>query len=79
MCVKAKGKDWDHRKDAGKERGLSEYAFDYCFPGDELGFKVTVLVGRESDRDEFCDGGADGRVDGEVHIGKDVGIHRGGR
>ena len=23
-CIKAKGKDWDHRKDLGKERGLSE-------------------------------------------------------
>ena len=47
ICVRAKGKDMDHRKDAGKERGMSEYSFDYCFPGDELGFKVTVLAGRE--------------------------------
>ena len=37
----------DHRKAVGDERGVSEYAFDYCFPGDELGFKLTVLVGRE--------------------------------
>ena len=37
----------DHRKEVGEERGLSEYSFDYCFPGDEFGFKVTVLVGRE--------------------------------
>ena len=36
-CVKAKGKELDHRKDAGAERGLSEYAFDYCFPGGEFG------------------------------------------
>lgn len=28
VCVKAKGKDMDHRRDAGKERGLSEYSFD---------------------------------------------------
>jgi len=37
----------DHRKSAEEERGLSEYSFDYCFPGDEFGFKLTVLVGRE--------------------------------
>ena len=30
-----------------EERGLSEYSFDYCFPGDEFGFKLTILVGRE--------------------------------
>ena len=37
----------DHQKDSGKERKLPEYSWDYCFPGDELGFKWTVLVGRE--------------------------------
>ena len=37
----------DHRKAVEEERGVSEYAFDYCFPGDELGFKLTVLAGRE--------------------------------
>ena len=26
---------------------MPEYSFDYCFPGDEMGFKWTVLVGRE--------------------------------
>ena len=36
----------DHRKAIDQERGLSEYSFDYCFPGDELGCKLTVLVGR---------------------------------
>ena len=46
-CVKAKGKDLDHRKDAGESRGLAEYSFDYCFPGDEFGFKLTVLSGKE--------------------------------
>ena len=46
-CVKAKGKDLDHRKDAGESRGLAEYSFDYCFPGDEFGFKLTVLCGKE--------------------------------
>ena len=47
ICVKAKGRDWDHRREVGKERGLSEYSFDYCFPGDEFGYNLTVLVGRE--------------------------------
>ena len=46
-CVKAKGKDLDHRRDAGESRGLAEYSFDYCFPGDEFGFKLTVLSGKE--------------------------------
>ena len=46
-CVRAKRKDMDHRKAVGGERGLSEYSFDYCFPGYELGYKLTVLVGRE--------------------------------
>ena len=33
--------------DDGKERVLPEYSWDYCFPGDELGVKWTVLVGKE--------------------------------
>ena len=47
VCVRGKGRDDDHRKVVDRERGLSEYSFDYCFPGDELGCKLTVLVGRE--------------------------------
>ena len=27
--------------------GLSKLSFDYCFPGDEFGFKLTIFVGRE--------------------------------
>ena len=46
-CVKAKEKDLDHRKAVDGERGLNEYSFDYCFPGDEFGYRLTVLVGRE--------------------------------
>ena len=34
-------------RDSGKERKLPEYSWDYCFPGDELGFKWTILVGKE--------------------------------
>ena len=47
ICVQGKGKDTDHRKSTQEERGLSEYSFEYCFPGDELGCKLTVLVGKE--------------------------------
>ena len=47
ICVKAFGREMDHKRDEGRERKLSEYSWDYCFPGDELGFKWTVLVGKE--------------------------------
>ena len=47
VCIRAKGRDMDHPSNKGKERKLPEYGFEYCFPGDELGFKWTVLVGRE--------------------------------
>ena len=36
-----------HFKDGDKERVLPEYSFDYCSPGDELGFKWIVLAGKE--------------------------------
>ena len=38
----------DHRKSADEEKGLSEFSFDYCFPGDEMGYKLTILVGKEA-------------------------------
>ena len=47
VCVRAKGRELDHRKSIEEPRGLSEYSFDYCFPGDEFGYKLTVLAGRE--------------------------------
>jgi len=47
ICVKAKGRDVDHKRDSRKERNMPEYSWDYCFPGDELGFKWTVPVGKE--------------------------------
>ena len=47
ICVKSQGRDFQHVRDKGKERRLPEYSWDYCFPGDELGFKWTVLVGKE--------------------------------
>ena len=45
--VRCRGRDLDHRSQKGKERKFPEYSLDYCFPGDEVGFKWTVLVGRE--------------------------------
>ena len=53
ICVKAQGRDSDHQKDKGKERKLPEYSWDYCFPGNELGFKWTVLVGKERQSKSF--------------------------
>ena len=47
VCVQSKGRDTGHKVDDGKERKLAEHSWDYCFPGDELGFKWTVLVGKE--------------------------------
>ena len=49
ICVRAKGKDMGHQKEGGKERKVPEYHFDYCFPGDELGFRWTIL----EERNEF--------------------------
>ena len=47
ICVKSHGKELEHRREKSKQRDLPEYSFDFCFPGDELGFKWTILVGRE--------------------------------
>ena len=47
VCIKARGREMDHSQCADRERKIPEYSFDYCFPGDEFGFKWTVLVGQE--------------------------------
>ena len=47
MRGRAKGEDMDHRVDAGEERGLSEYSFDYCFPGDEFRSRSWERKGRQ--------------------------------
>eukprot|EP00973_Karenia_brevis_P032692 4513772-Karenia_brevis.AAC.1 len=47
VCVRARSKEWACKRDVGKERVLPEYVWDYCFPGDAMGFKWTVLVGKE--------------------------------
>ena len=44
ICVEARGKEMDCRRDDGKDRKLPEYSWDYCFPGDEHGYRWTVLV-----------------------------------
>eukprot|EP00973_Karenia_brevis_P084723 11756125-Karenia_brevis.AAC.1 len=46
-CVTAKSRERDCRRDEGKDRKLPEYVWDYCFPGDEMGYSWTVLVGKE--------------------------------
>ncbi len=51
ICGMAKGEELDHRKSIDEPRGSSEYSFDYCLPGNELGFKLTVLVGRKRTRE----------------------------
>ena len=38
ICVKSQGRDFQHKKDK-KDRTMPEYSWDYCFPGDEFGFK----------------------------------------
>jgi hypothetical protein len=44
-CVRGRGKEMECRKgDKEAEPGLPEYHLDYCFPGDEEGQKLTVLV-----------------------------------
>ena len=46
VCVRSRGRDLDHRRAVDEERGVSEYAFDGYFPGDEFDFRLVVLVGR---------------------------------
>ena len=44
-CVKGRGKEMEHRKkDDEDQAGIPEYHMDYCFPGDEHGERLTVLV-----------------------------------
>ena len=45
--MQARGKEDPHKRDGGKDRRLPEYSYDFCFLGDERGYKWTVLVGKE--------------------------------
>ena len=31
VCIKARGRETDHKKATGKERSMPEYSIDYCF------------------------------------------------
>ena len=45
-CVRGRGKEMSHRRKKDlEEASVPEYHLDYCFPGDEDGNKLTVLVG----------------------------------
>ena len=46
-CVKGRGKEMDHKKGEDEQGGIPEYHLDYCFPGDEHGERLTVLVAIE--------------------------------
>ena len=47
--MKGKAKELDCRRSEGAEGGLPEFHLDYCFPGDAMGFKLSILVGVERD------------------------------
>ena len=43
-CIRGRGKEMNHTRVNTDERGLDEFHMDYCFPGDEFGFKLVILV-----------------------------------
>ena len=45
VCVRAMGRDMRHFMDKEKKMDLSEYSWDFGFPGNELEVKWMVLVG----------------------------------
>ena len=45
-CVRGRGKDSAHRR-AESVGKFPEFSWDYCFPGEEEGHKITILVGKE--------------------------------
>jgi hypothetical protein len=46
-CVRGRGREMDHTKVKKGEHELDEFHLDYCFPGDEFGYKLAVLVAVE--------------------------------
>ena len=77
-CVRARGKDLDHCKSIEEERGLPELSFDYCFPGDEFGYKVAILAGCERTTGmAMATVVPMNGVSGEVRVGADLGVHCG--
>ena len=43
ICIIVKKAEDHQRKNKFNPSGYSEYSFDYGFPGDEFGFKLTVF------------------------------------
>jgi len=46
-CMRGKAKELDCRKPKSEGGDMEEFHFDYCFPGDDMGFKLAILVGAE--------------------------------
>ena len=53
-CMRGKAKELDCKKSGGEKGSMEEFHFDYCFPGDDMGFKLAVLVGVERDTGAKC-------------------------
>ncbi len=47
-CIRGRARDCQHRsqKPLGRERLKPIVSWDYCFPGDSTGEKMTILVGK---------------------------------
>jgi hypothetical protein len=52
--VRGRGRERDHRKQEEESQGIPEHQLDYCFPGDEHGERLTVLVVIERNRQQWC-------------------------
>ena len=47
-CIRGRGRERDHgRRLEDHVEGIPEYHLDYCFPGDEMGQRLTILVAVE--------------------------------
>ena len=47
-CMRGRGKEMPHQRQAAHKEMLHEFSMDYCFPGDTGGVSpLTVLVTRE--------------------------------
>ena len=53
ICVKSKGQEMGHYQEDHEGKLVPEYAWDYCFPGNEMGFHWTVLAGKEREGKSF--------------------------
>ena len=47
-CIRGRGRERDHRRRLEDHvEGIPKYHLDYCFPGDETGQRLTILVAVE--------------------------------